>query len=474
MTEERKQELRQLLNEAMESLEIQTLSGKRYSFPVDVYIERLRERWASYSAESMDILGLQLGIISQATKSKLLNFLKAELAPFIDEDRIQSASSCIAASLGLSNGFSLDKLLAQFLNIAAVRGIEDAVSAFDKCTEETSSSFQAMALLEGIKLKTKIQIFEGMQLIPLPRSTSKLPRHLLDLSSSFGLPKDFCCSKTLLVIDCSISPIFCKPFGLIPVKELLTQEHPRFQVEVNGENFPNFRVNDFYEKFCQALSFACNSPVQISLRWKFLPEDELFNLNIGGFSGVGYVYRSFQELFPTVGEAEIDEAKCLYRSLDKLDSGDRKKLRIPIDRWMKSKTSGDPDDKIIDLGIAFEALYLSEIKEKTELSFRLRLHAAWHLGKDKEHRKSLMTEFREIYDWRSAVVHTGKLPTKTKRTPFSPEEIEKFIKRVQDLCQKSIIKIMEDGQYPDWNDLILGSEVESDVVALGENPGGLG
>ena len=27
---------------------------------------------------------------------------------------------------------------------------------------------------------------------------------------------------------------------------------------------------------------------------------------------------------------------------------------------------------------------------------------------------------------------------------------------------------------PDWNDLILGSEVESDVVALGENPGGLG
>ena len=74
MTEERKQELRQLLNEAMESLEIQTLSGKRYSFPVDVYIECLRERWASYSAESMDILGLQLGIEVRLQNQNFLTF----------------------------------------------------------------------------------------------------------------------------------------------------------------------------------------------------------------------------------------------------------------------------------------------------------------------------------------------------------------------------------------------------------------
>ena len=474
MTVERKRELEQLLNEAMKILEIQTLSGDRYSFPVDVYIEHLRERWTSYLAESMGILGIKPGIVSKATKSKLLDFLREELAPFIDEDRIQSASSCIAGSLGLFNGFPLEDLLAQLLRIALVHGVERAVSDFDKCTEETSSSFQVMALLEGINLEEEIEVFGGIRLIPLPRSTSKLPRHLIDLSSSFSLPKDFCCSKTLLVIDCSISPIYCKPFGLIPVKELVTQEHPRFRVEVNGENLPNFTVADFYEKFCQALSFACNSPVQISLRWKFLEEDELFNLDIGGFSGVSYVHCSFQERFPTVGEAEIDEAKRLYGSLDKLDSGDKKKLRIPIDRWMKSKTSGDPDNKIIDLGIAFEALYLSEIKEKTELAFRLRLHAAWHLGKDKEGRKALMKEFREIYDWRSSVVHTGELPTKTKRTPFNPEEVEKFIKRAQDLCRESIIKIMEDGRFPNWNDLILGGEMKRDVIALGENPGDLG
>ena len=264
MIEERKQELRQLLNEAIENLEIQSRSGDRYSFPVEVYIEHLRERWKSYSAESMGILGLKPGIVSEATKSKLLDFLREELAPFIDEDRIQSASSCIAGSLGLFNGFPLEDLLAQLLRIALVHGVEKAVSDFDKCTEETSGSFQAMALLEGIRLEKEREVFGGIRLVPLPRSTSELPYYLPTSSIRLlDMSEDFFCSKTLLIIDCSISPIFCKPFGLIPIKELVTQEHPRFQVEVNGENLPNFRVNEFYEKFCQALSFTCNSPVQI-------------------------------------------------------------------------------------------------------------------------------------------------------------------------------------------------------------------
>ena len=29
-------------------------------------------------------------------------------------------------------------------------------------------------------------------------------------------------------------------------------------------------------------------------------------------------------------------------------------------------------------------------------------------------------------------------------------------------------------QFPNWNDLILGGEVESDAISLNENPGGLG
>ena len=165
-----------------------------------------------------------------------------------------------------------------------------------------------------------------------------------------------------------------------------------------------------------------------------------------------------------VGKADIEQAKYLYERLVDLGANDREKLQIPIDRWVASKTNRSHVDKIIDLGIAFEALYLSDITEPTELSFRLRLHAAWHLGKDEENRKVLMKEFGEIYAWRSLVVHTGKLPEKrvsrTKRRPFTHEEVKQFIERAQDLCRESILKILEDREFPDWNSLILGGEPE--------------
>ena len=71
-----------------------------------------------------------------------------------------------------------------------------------------------------------------------------------------------------------------------------------------------------------------------------------------------------------------------------------------------------------------------------------------------------MKEFQEIYDWRSTIVHTGKLPNKTKKTPFTPQEVKQFVERAQDLCRESILKILKDGKFPKWSSLILGGEEE--------------
>ena len=119
---------------------------------------------------------------------------------------------------------------------------------------------------------------------------------------------------------------------------------------------------------------------------------------------------------------------------------------------------------MIDLGVALESLFLP--KNKTDqLSLSLRLRAAWFLGDDKTDRKKLMKTFNKVYDWRSTGVHTGKLPKKTKNTPYTQEEITEFITNAQDLCQKSIVNILkkysDGGKYPGddfWNDLILGEE----------------
>ena len=230
----------------------------------------------------------------------------------------------------------------------------------------------------------------------------------------------------------------------------------RFRFDVKNREFSNFNEADFQEKFCQALSLACNSAVQIDTVWDYITEDELFNINRNRGS------ISFTHLLSApvkIGKTEISEAKCLYEKLVDPNSKVAGKLRISIERWIKSKTNNSDVDKMIDLGVAFEALYLSETDYNREIRFRFSLHAAWHLGKNKAHRKELMKEFKTIYDWRSTVVHTGKLPKKgsgKKKKPYPPEEVEAFITNAQNRCRKSIIKILEDGEFPDWNNLILG------------------
>ena len=161
------------------------------------------------------------------------------------------------------------------------------------------------------------------------------------------------------------------------------------------------------------------------------------------------------------------DAKRLYKILEifdqKTDGQFNQKAKgtfqIAIERWRQSKTYQN-SDKMIDLCIAFESLYLPGIKD--ELKFRLGVRAAWFLGENKDDRKRLLTDFKKIYDCRSTVVHGGELK-KSITIEKEPVPMSKLITRAQDLCQKSIVKIIkqysENGKYPEndyWDNLILG------------------
>ena len=83
MTEERKQELRQLLAEAKGNLVI--LFGHRgaSSLPVDVYRKYLQRHWTSYGVDFLSFWFPSLFmpyIEDKTTESKLLNFIREELA----------------------------------------------------------------------------------------------------------------------------------------------------------------------------------------------------------------------------------------------------------------------------------------------------------------------------------------------------------------------------------------------------------
>ena len=488
MTEARKQELTRLLQKTMKGLQIRFEHGS-LPIPIDVYRRYLQERRSFYG---VDYLSFTFGtrftlFIAEEdsdlkpfykidSNSKLLRFIVEELAPFIRKNSIPSIStgSYIVES-GFADGSRIfclrggmsqqHHILDRLLHIALVQGVEEAVLAFDRscCPEGVHGFFQEVSLVDGMRIETEIQIFEGAKLVPLPslnttRTTDEVFRYLPGFPfNAFVDQADSFFGKTLLIIDQPGFSIFHEPPQQIFEPRTKVSDLP-FQVEEHDVKFRNHKeINAFIKSFFQALSLVCNSSVYIyPLGW-FLAEDK----SVQGRDGAIRTRDPFWDRRPFVGstkveQTEIEKAKRFYKILDNPNSNISKRLQIPIDRWIKSKADKELIDKIIDLGIALEALYLFEgTREQLTLQFRLR--ASWHLGKDKEHRKRLIDEFKAIYDLRSQAVHSGQIPKQVKiRKGEAPTTTSEFIAKAQDLCRDSVLKILEDREFPDWNDLILG------------------
>ena len=509
MTENSKVELNQLLNEALQGLQIGVrsevnsllvsptvdgdstvwqLSFGNASLPLsEVKLQHyLQQRWRSYGTDSSSIvMYLQFYIANKTTESKLLEFIMRELDPFINEKEVNSSYSASYAITDEKDGFRLHTirsgviglpyLLEHLLKIAVTYGVEKAVSTFDEgsCLEGKQAFYQDIVSLEGMVVEKEIQVCKGVKLVPFPQSTtsefeSYFPgRSIRD--SRFARQPNM--GKTLLVIDRPLLSIFHKS-SEDHFDEMLVDDLP-FQIETHNIIFPNQdEVGSFREFFCQALSLACNSPVQIALEWWFLAEDNLFHPFPS--SGMGYSPRLFGDSVKA-GQSEIDKAKCLYHDLINLNSKTQGKLKIAINRWIKSKTHQTPEDKIIDLAIAFEALYLPA--DNNELTFKLSVRASWYLGNDKKDREELLAVFKAFYKVRSRVVHGGE-PQENVTIGGESVPIAQFVTKVQNLCLKSMEKIMnhclkdrkflssprKDIEY--WDSLILGTPtVDSDEEA---------
>ena len=455
MTDEKKQELRQRLNEAMKCLEIQV--DEMYSpITIDRYRECLQEFRKAYRPDLSSVLYYHPYIQNDLIKSRLLEFLKSELEKYISEtNRIHPARTAIRSN-SLYFSCDLNTLLEKFLEIAIASGVEKAISTLDRCAKETKGSFQKIIFIQGLTCNPKdrnkvgeIHISEGIRLVTFPFALSDLPPYLYDerfsfISRSAG-PMNFQL-RTLLIIDCFVSPLFCKPM------ENEEEEFNPFRTEIRSAEFPNFNV----ENYCQALSLSSNCVAEPLFNWYYIDEDELFNLR-GGIP-VEICDLNIPHEKPKmvrITDAHIEKTKDLYNTLTSSTSNLAKKLQIPIDRWIKSKAEDNPVDKMIDLGIAFEALYLPK-DNIDQLAFQFRLRASWHLGEDKTDREKLIDEFNAIYTLRSKAVHNGEIPKRIKIRTGESVPTSEFIPKAQDLCRQSILKILEDGEFPDWNNLILG------------------
>ena len=458
MTEEKKQELTQLLEEAKPNLKIRDEYGVPLSLPEDLYREYLQESWKYYGLDcfSPNWVRLSLDIACASSKSRLLDFIRQELAQFlgVGGDTI-TATICLFESTSTdspsvfrfdSQHIHLDLIMKRLLDIAFVRRTGEAVSVFDRCTrpEGAHGYFQDVALVEGLTIKEDLEVFKGVRLVPLRSSEisrkvgCKLPRFpyyafLRETSNSPG--------RTLLVIDRPGFSIFHErgPDGETPLEDLPLQIAAQDVIFRTRDE-----IDSFHESFTQALSLILNYRIQITYRWFCLGEERTFNLRDGSVAWPRPPDR-FRIRKPA-SEDDIEKANCLYERLVDFDSGGRNKLQLAIDRWIKSKADGREVDKIIDLGIALEALYVTR---EDRIEQQLRHRASWYLGKDATHRADLETALTAIYEYRCDVVHNRR-PGKEVEVGQRSVPVTDLVKSAQGLCRKSILSIVNEGKFPDW------------------------
>ena len=352
---------------------------------------------------------------------------------YLHEDRIRSARNIFRSYD--TGGAPIDFVLRNLVRRAIVDGEATSAQAFAECVNASSCSFSDFLALPGFQVSRETEVFKGMRLIPLSDAPDQIPAYLPrgDMYSIFvrrpgevatGLPW----VRTLLRVDYDVSPIFLKA-SKANSDELAPDV--LFDISMTSEDIREVE----WPLFFQALSMVCQRPIQPVLTWRtYLEPYEIFDLDmLIGPKSVRWNF-SYDNQFATLSlvESDVEELRKLYCDIARLDSGKRARLQVPITRWITSVGQRDEVDRMIDLGIALETLFLDD-DVRTNLTHEFAQRASCYLGEDKTDRQELYSRFEEIYNNRSGAVHRGVL-----RKEGTSEEREEFIRGVQSICLRSI------------------------------------
>ena len=377
----------------------------------------------------------------------ILDLLRDGLSKFLLNDKafFRALSASTVMVLGADEESPVEIIRRNLVRAAIVDGPDNAARAFYDSIARGHFLFHNYYLLAGIKVEKELPVFDGISLIPLPTTTADLPGYLPDVHDV--VPQQFA-SKTVLKIARSVPLTRHEPadrytFAFGPEQ--------RFRTTVHGAESKDFCP----QRFLQALTLVGEKPVKDAMMWRHHSDDATFEFR----RSVGFTFMSPSSLGITAStdfsEDQIIEAADLYDKIVGLPQDVLNHLQIPIDRWTRSMMPDRYEDNMIDLGIAMESFFLSGMRERDQLSFRFRLRGSLYLGQTLEQRELLIREFREIYGCRSSAVHEGALPDDVTVNGENVP-IGQFIKRSQNLFKRSLLKVIESGEWPDWTSVELG------------------
>jgi hypothetical protein len=140
-----------------------------------------------------------------------------------------------------------------------------------------------------------------------------------------------------------------------------------------------------------------------------------------------------------------------YRSVQRTE--DRNRLRLALERIIRSRSQSHPGNRSIDLAIALEVLFMNV--DQGEHSYKVSLRLARLLGGDLPAKRTTFIETRRLYDVRSQMVHTG-----SAKNDWSVDGEQRsaydLVEACDVRCTQAIRKFLTLGGIPpDWRGIEL-------------------
>ena len=368
--------------------------------------------------------------------TELTEVLRTLLHKYIVDDRFGNG---LVHVFGGGTSLWVDKFTLDVARAAAVLGPDRTSKWLYEWASGEPVHYQLSAVLSGLTVDQPLEMEGGISFRTLPNSFADDGVHL-PLGSTFHFGQFTMMGALKVAIDCKAGPALCRPEEIEHSPPDRTWDYGPFPVEP-------------LPTLCEVLSLVCNCHVSPIIQWPDCSEEvRALGLDFGSSWST-----SAQDTYtPASNERVLEEHLQDIRSLLVMrlaSGGERKGLDLAIRRWMGSKGRTNYADRFIDLRIALEALYLPNTG--SELGFRLATRGAWHLGADFNERREYQKILRKAYDLGSKVVHASGVE-------YS-EKTRKLLAGAQDLCRQAILKRLDETGDPNWNEVILGKELEANL-----------
>ena len=373
--------------------------------------------------------------VPQDPLKKLIQQLRLVLDKYIVNDGVGNGFASIVQGQIVIAVADLAKTL---VRASAILGSDQATQILFGWAQGTPVPYRTYAILAGIYIEQSLDMEGGINLIGLPGVSTEISEYLPwnitqtnDMTAFLGEVK--------ATIECKAQPAFY-----------------RFSECNRGFSNKIWSYGTFsdvsLDRLCEALSLACDNFVAWRICWFECDAVKEFTKLGAGMVRIPSTYEPARHINPKeISQHQVTEAHSILKKL--LENSNRKDgLDLAIHRWMKSKQHTNHSDQMIELRIALESLYLWR-SGSGESSFRLATRGAWHLGANYQERRKHYETLRRFYNLASRVVHAGQIK-------YNVSDIELLI-AAQDLCRKAILKRLDKGEAPNWDELIFGKQFDA-------------